>query len=95
MHHEELVHAGLFSLTDPSDLSDFLVLVSSHDSKAAAHHLEFRRGMSSSHGERVAMTQPRQVGMWVRLPNKGPFAVRKNFTVTQSAAVTHDLSILD
>lgn len=67
------------SLTDPSDISEFLVLVSSHDSQAAAHHLlEFRRSMSSYHGERVATAQSRQVGMWVRLPNRGPFAVGKN-----------------
>jgi hypothetical protein len=35
------------SLTDPSDLSDFLVLVLSYDSKAQCHLLEFRRNMSS------------------------------------------------
>jgi hypothetical protein len=74
------------SLTDPCDLSDFLVLVSSHDSQAAVHHLlEFRSGMSSFHGGRVAMAQ-------VGLPNKEPF-VKKKITVTHSVAVTHDLSI--
>src|SRR5258707_6431788 len=35
------------SLTDPSDASDFLVLVSSYNGKAQCHLLEFHRNMSS------------------------------------------------
>jgi hypothetical protein len=54
------------SFTDPSGLSEFLVLVSSYDSKAQCHLLEFRRNMSSQlewlWGDE-SMAQSRQAGM--------------------------------